>query len=109
MTLSVFVGVDNLRRELGTFCYIITGLFGYTCPYVRELKRIVEWVASNQYSFERDISNSHQATALLDDVSRLLSEYLNTYRYLHCCPVPRLSSFLLPPLSRSSETLSSPV
>ena len=77
VTLSVIVGADNLRQELGTFCYILTGLFGYACPYVSELKGIVEWAASNRYAFERAISNSHQATALIDDVSRLLSEYLN--------------------------------
>ena len=37
VTLSVIVGADNLHRELGTFFYILTGLFGYACPYVREL------------------------------------------------------------------------
>ena len=76
LTLSVIVGDDNLRQELGTFCYILTGLFGYACPYVRDLRGIVEWAASNRYAFERAISNSYQATALLDDVSRLLLEYL---------------------------------
>ena len=73
VTLSEIVGSDNLCCELGTFCYILTGLFGYACPYVSELKGIVEWAASNQDDFERAISNSHQATALLDEVSRLLS------------------------------------
>ena len=82
--LSIIVGADNLRRELGTFYYILTGLFGYACPYVRELKGIVEWAASNQDAFERAISNSHLATALLDDVSRLLSEYLNTCVQASC-------------------------
>ena len=42
VTLLVIVGSDNLRRKLGTFCYILMGLFGYACPYVRELKGIVE-------------------------------------------------------------------
>ena len=69
VTLSVIVGADNLRRELGTFCYILTGLFGYAFPYVRELNVIVEWETSNRYDFERAISNSHQETALLDDIS----------------------------------------
>ena len=41
VTLSVIVGADNLRCELGTFCYILTGLFGHSCPYVRDLKGIV--------------------------------------------------------------------
>ena len=72
VTLSVIVGADNLLWGLGKFCYILTKPFGYACPYVRELKGIVEWVVSNRYAFERAISNSHQATALLDDVSRLL-------------------------------------
>ena len=45
VTLSVSVGSDNLRIELGVFCYVLIGLFGYVCPYVRELKGIVEWVA----------------------------------------------------------------
>ena len=82
--LSIIVGADNLRRELGTFCYILTCLFGHTCPYVSELKGIVEWAASKQDAFERAISNSHLATALLDDVSRLLSEYLNTCVQASC-------------------------
>ena len=77
VTLSVIVGADSLRRELGKFSNILTVLFGYACPYVRKRKGIVEWTASNRDSFERAISNSHLATALLDDVSRLLSEYLN--------------------------------
>ena len=72
VTLSVIFGLDNLRCELGTFCYILTGLFGYTCTYIRELKRVVEWAASNIDAFERAISTSHQATALLRNVSRLL-------------------------------------
>ena len=76
-TVSVIFGADNWRQELGTFCYILTCLFGYSFPYVREINGIVAWAASNQYAFERAISNSHQATALLDDVSRLLSKYLN--------------------------------
>ena len=67
-----------MRQELGTFCYILTGLFGYACPYVRKLKGIVDWAVSNRDAFERAISNSHQVTALLDYVSRLLSEYLNS-------------------------------
>ena len=72
-TLSIIVEADNLRQEFWTFCYILTGLFGYACPYVRELKGIVEWAVSNQDAFERAISNLHQAKSLLDDVSRLLS------------------------------------
>ena len=73
VTIYVIFGADNLRRELGTFCYILTGLFGYACPYVCELNGIVEWAASNLDAFDRSISNSHQATALLDEVSCLLS------------------------------------
>ena len=84
VTLSVIVGLDNLRRELGTFCYILTGLFGYVCPYVRELKGIVEWAASNRYAFEQEVSNSHQATALLDDISCLMSEYINACVQVLC-------------------------
>ena len=42
VTLSVIFGSDNLHPELGTICYILTGLFGYACPYVCELKGIVE-------------------------------------------------------------------
>ena len=114
VTLSVIVRTDNLRRELRMFCYILTGLFGYTYPYMRELKGIVEWSASNRDYFERAISNSHLATALLDDVSRLLSEYLNAcvqipYTGNLTQPGPLLSSFLMPPPSRSGETPSSPV
>ena len=84
VTLSVIVGSDNLRRELGTFCYILTGLFDHPCPYVREIKGIVEWAASNRDAFEMAISNSHQATALLDDVSCLLLEYLNACVQASC-------------------------
>ena len=47
VTLSIIVGADNLRRELGTFCYILKGLFGHACPYVRELKGVKEWTVSN--------------------------------------------------------------
>ena len=73
VTLYIIVGEDNLRRELGKFRYILIGIFGYACPYVRKLKGIVEWAASNQDAFERAVSNSHLATALINDVSRLLS------------------------------------
>ena len=51
---------------------------------MREIKVIVEWTASNRDAFERAISNSHQVTALLDDVSRLLSEYLNACVQASC-------------------------
>ena len=47
VTLSVIFGADKLRHELGTFYYILTGLFGRAFPYVRELEWIVEWAASN--------------------------------------------------------------
>ena len=69
---------------MGTFCYILTGLFGYACPYVRELKGIVEWATSNRDTFERAVSTSHQATALLDDISYLLSEDLNACVQASC-------------------------
>ena len=55
VTLSIIVGDDNLRCGLGTCCYILTGLFGHACPYVRELKGIVEWADSNRDAFERAI------------------------------------------------------
>ena len=84
VTLSVISGSDNLRRELGKFFYILTGLFGHACPYVRELKGVVEWVVSNRDAFEWAISNSHQATDLLDDISRLLLEYLNACVQASC-------------------------
>ena len=51
---------------------------------MRELKGIVEWAASNRDAFEGAISNSHQATALLDDVSCLLLEYLNARVQAFC-------------------------
>ena len=69
--------MDNLCRKLGTFCYILTGLFGYAWPYVRDLKAAVEWASSNRDAFEQAVSASHQATALFDNFSRLLLEYLN--------------------------------
>ena len=72
VTLLVIVGWDNLRHELGAFCYILTGLFSYVCPYVRELKGVVKWAASNRDAFERAVSTSQQATALLGNISRLL-------------------------------------
>ena len=84
VTLSVIAGSDNLRRELGKFCYIITGLFGYTYPYVREMKGAVEWAASNRDAFKRAVLTFNQATALLDDVSCLLLEYLNVCVQASC-------------------------
>ena len=84
VTLSVIVGADNLLRELGTYCYILTGLFGHACPYVHDLKGVVEWEASNWDAFEREILNSHQVMALIDDVSRLPSEYLNAFVQSSC-------------------------
>ena len=84
VTMSVIAGSDNLRRELGKFFYILTGLFGHACPYVRELKGVVEWVVSNRDAFEWAISNSHQATDLLDDISRLILEYLNACVQASC-------------------------
>ena len=83
VTLSVIVVSDHLCRKLGIF-YILTGLFGYACPYVSELKRIVEWGASNRDAFERVVSTSHQVTALLDNISHLLSEYLNACVQASC-------------------------
>ena len=80
----VIVGSDNLRCELGNFCYILMGLFGYECPYVRELKGIVEWEASNRDAFKRAVSKSHQAMDLLNEIYRLLSEYLNACVQASC-------------------------
>ena len=59
------------------FFYILMGLFGYACPYVRDLKGVVNWAASNRDTFERAISTSHQVTDRFDNISRLLSEYMN--------------------------------
>ena len=73
-----------MRRNLGTFCYILTGLFGYACPYVRVLKGVVEWAAPNRDAFKRAVLTSHQATDLLSDIPRLLSEYLNTCVQAYC-------------------------
>ena len=77
VTLLVIVGSENLRRELGTFCYILTGLFGYACTYVRGMKGVAEGAASNIDAFKQAVLASHQATSLLDNVSHLLLEYLN--------------------------------
>ena len=77
VTLPVIVRSENLRRELGTFCYILTGIFGYACPYMRELKGLVDWAAPNRATFEWAVLTSHQVTDLLYEVSRLLSEYMN--------------------------------
>ena len=82
--MSAIAGSENLHRELGTFYNIFQGLFGYACTYVCDLKGVVEWAASNRETFERDVSTSHQATSLLNDVSRLLSEYLNACVQTYC-------------------------
>ena len=84
ITLSVSFVSDNLCRELGTFCYILTGQFGYVCIYVRELKGVAEWVAFNRDAFEQAVLNSRQTTGLLDDISCLLLEYLNTCIQASC-------------------------
>ena len=84
VNLLVISGLNNLRHELGTFYYILTRLFSYACSYVHEMKGVVEWEASNRDAFERYVLTSHQATALLDNVSRLLSEYLNAYVQASC-------------------------
>ena len=55
VTPLVIAVLDNLRCELGTFCYILTGIFAYTCPCVYELKGVVEWAASNRDAFERAV------------------------------------------------------
>ena len=73
VTLLVIIGSDNLHCELGTFCYIITDVFGYTCSYVRYLKGVVEWAASKISAFKRAVSTSQQVTSLFINVSRLLS------------------------------------
>ena len=44
------------------------GLIGCACPYIRELKGVVKWSASNRFSFERAVSTSHQATALFNNL-----------------------------------------
>ena len=85
-----------MRRNLGTFCYILTGLFGYAWPYVRDLKAAVEWVSSNRDTFERAVSTSHQVTALLGDVTRLLSEYRNSYVQASCTGGLAQPGFLTP-------------
>ena len=85
-----------MRHELGTFCYILKGLFGYACTYVREKKGVVEWAASNIDAFEQDVSTSHQVTALLGDVTRLLSEYRNSYVQASCTGGLAQPGFLTP-------------
>ena len=84
VTLSIIVGSDNLRRELGTFCYILTGLFGYACPYIHKIRGVVECTASNRGTFKRSVLTSHQATDLLNNISGLLSEYLNACVHASC-------------------------
>ena len=41
VTLLVIFGLDNFCCKLGAFCYILMGLFGCACPYVHELKILV--------------------------------------------------------------------
>ena len=72
-TLVVIVGSDNLRCELGTLLYILPGLFVYVCTYMRDLKGVIKWAASNRDAFEQAVSTSYQSTVLLDDVSCILS------------------------------------
>ena len=53
VTQSATVGLEKLRRKLGKFCYILTGLFGYACPYVHDLKGLIDWAASRKSAFKR--------------------------------------------------------
>ena len=59
VTLSMIAGLDNLHRDLETFCCILMGVFGYACPCMRDLKKVVKWSASNRSAFKRAVSTSH--------------------------------------------------
>jgi len=76
--LRVIVDEADARLELGTMAYIGAGCYGSPCPSVVGLFVLNEWAATHPVEIATAIPNSHAATALIDDVSRIHGEYLNS-------------------------------
>ena len=76
--LRVIVDEADARLELGTMAYIGAGCYGSACPSIPGLVVLNEWAAMHPVEFAAAIPNSHAATALIDDVSRIHGEYLNS-------------------------------
>ena len=74
----MIVDEADARLELGTMAYIGAGTYGSACPSVAALVVLNEWAATHPLEFKRAIVDSHAATALVDDVSRIHGSYLNS-------------------------------
>ena len=74
--LDVVVDGRRARLEKGTVAYFLWRFFGSQCPFVMELTGLLTWSKTNQVTFDRQVKNSHNATAFVADVSWVLGQYL---------------------------------
>ena len=71
--------------------YFLWRIFGSQCPFVVELTGLLAWSEMNQVTFDRQVKNSHNATAFVANVSRFLGQYLNS-----CVAVSRAAGLSVP-------------
>ena len=70
-------GATNLQREIGTKTYILSKLFGGSCPLVEGYTSVVTWIDENFASFERQVSTTASCTSFAYDLSRTEAAYYN--------------------------------
>ena len=75
--LQTISRATNLQREIGTKTYILSKLFGNTCPLVQGYASIVTWIDENFASFEHHVSTTALCTSFAYNLSRIEATYYN--------------------------------
>ena len=78
VVLEIVVDGRCAWLEMGMVAYFIWRIFGAQCPLVAELTGLLTWSETKQVAFDGRFKNSHNATAFVADVSRVLGKYLNS-------------------------------
>ena len=69
----------NLQKEIGTKTFILSNLFGGTCPLFEGYASVVTWIDKNFALFQRQVSTPAQCTSFAYDLSRTEAAYYNAY------------------------------
>ena len=75
--LQTITGATNLQWEIGTKTYILSKLFGNTCPLVKGYASAITLINKNYSSFERQFHTTSLCTSFVYDLSRTDVVYYN--------------------------------
>ena len=78
VVLEMLVDGRRARLETGMVAYFLWRLFVAKCPFIEELTGLLSWSETNQVTFHGQVKKSHNETAFVADVSRILGQFLNS-------------------------------